>query len=87
MPATEQRDIRLVAIDRTGRQTPAQGWSSVGNTGGSIGEYSVHVPPSSIKQWQLQTRPYNQWIEIRNISLHRGQSTSVEIVTSDDKKP
>jgi RNA polymerase sigma factor (sigma-70 family) len=80
-------DMRLLAVDRAGHQTPARESSGVSTTGGALAEFTVRMPAASIKQWQLQTRPFNQWIEIRNISLHRGQPTSVEIVTSDDKKP
>jgi RNA polymerase sigma factor (sigma-70 family) len=78
--------MRLVAIDRAGHQIPANAWSSVGGSAGLAAEYVVRLPASSIKQWQMQSRPLNQWIEIRNISLHRGQTTSVKITTSDDSK-
>ncbi len=79
--------MRLIAIDRGGHQILAEGWSSVGTAGGLIIEYTVHAFVLSIKEWQLQSRPMNQWIEIRNISLHRGQSTPVKITTSDDHQP
>jgi hypothetical protein len=79
--------MRLVAIDRAGHQIPADGWSSVGGSGGLAAEYAVRLPVASIKQWEMQSRPLNQWIEIRNVSLHRGQPSSVKIATSDDKRP
>jgi hypothetical protein len=46
----------------------------------------VNLPQNSIRQWQLQSRPFDQWIEIRGISLHPGQKTNVTIATSDDQK-
>jgi len=33
---------------------------------------------------RLQTRPYDQWIEFRNVSLVQGTKTDVQVVTSDD---
>jgi RNA polymerase sigma factor (sigma-70 family) len=78
--------MRMIAIDNAGHQIQANGWSSVGSAAGLIIEYTVRVRIASIKQWEFQSRPLNQWIEIRNVSLHRGQPSSVKIVTSDDKK-
>jgi RNA polymerase sigma factor (sigma-70 family) len=77
-------DVRLVVIDRSGRKHVASGYSSARNGGSSyVCEYGVDVPVNSIKECQLQTRPYDQWIEIRNISLHPGQITDVQTATSD----
>lgn len=84
IPANQ--DFRLVAIDRTGRVVPARGTSSISGNTGFVGEFAVSLPRNSIRQWQLQSRPYDQWIEIRGISLHAGQKTNVTIVTSDDQK-
>jgi hypothetical protein len=50
-----------------------------------VEECAVNVPLSQIKGWQLQTRGYGQWIEIRHIALHADQSIDVKIVTSDDR--
>jgi hypothetical protein len=44
------------------------------------------LPLNAIRSCQLQTRPYNQWLEIKNISLTRNQVTTPQITTSDDKK-
>jgi hypothetical protein len=78
-------DVRLVAADRGGKQVVATAVSSVGDATGRMGEYSVRLPQSSISEWQVQIRPFDQWIEFRHISLHRGQKTAVQILTSDDK--
>jgi RNA polymerase sigma factor (sigma-70 family) len=86
-PRNKPQDIRLVAIDQLGQLIPAQLLSGVWDDDQTaLAEFTVRTPARSIKQWQIQTRPYNQWIEIRNISLHRGQTTSVKIATSDDSK-
>lgn len=78
-------DTRLVALDRTGKIIPASGASSVSNNSGYIGEFSVASPQNSIREWQVQTRPFKQWIEIRGISLHAGKKTNVTTATSDDQ--
>ncbi|MGD0767710.1 MAG: sigma-70 family RNA polymerase sigma factor [Tepidisphaeraceae bacterium] len=78
-------DVRLVAIDRAGNIIPAAGTHTAGNDSSFVGEYLVTLPPDSIRQWQLQTRPFDQWIEIRGISLHPNQKTTVTTVTSDDQ--
>jgi hypothetical protein len=79
------RDLRLVAIDHTGKLVPATGSGCASTDSTYVGEYSVALPQNSIRQWQLQTRPFNQWIEIRGISLHPGQKTTVTTATSDDQ--
>ena len=84
---SSNQDHRLLAIDNSGRQIIAEGVGGAGSNSGSVEEYTVKLPRASISQWQLQARPFNQWIEIRNISLRRDQLTSVKIVTSDDKQP
>ncbi|MGD0140806.1 MAG: sigma-70 family RNA polymerase sigma factor [Tepidisphaeraceae bacterium] len=78
-------DVRLVAIDRAGNIIPAAGTHTAGNDSSFVGEYFVMLPPNSIRQWQMQTRPFNQWIEIRGISLHPGVKANVTTVTSDDQ--
>jgi RNA polymerase sigma factor (sigma-70 family) len=78
-------DVRVVAVDRAGKIVPATGAGSASNNSGYVGEFSVTLPQNSIRQWQIQTRPFNQWIEIRGISLHPGQKTNLTTVTSDDQ--
>jgi predicted DNA-binding protein (UPF0251 family) len=77
-------DVRLIAIDYSGRQHTAESGSSVANDAGTMTQYSISLPQRSIREWRLQSRPFNQWIEFRNVSLHRGQKTSPIIVTSDN---
>jgi RNA polymerase sigma factor (sigma-70 family) len=86
MGKVTREDVRLVAVDFSGRQVPAESGSSVSNGAGTMTQYSVDLPPRSIRQWQLQSRPFNQWIEFRDISLHRGQKTNAQILTSDTSK-
>jgi len=80
-------DTRIVAIDRAGKTVLARSVTNAGDGATTFaGEYSVDLPLNLIQQWQLQARPFDQWIEIRGISLHPGQKTNVTIVTSDDRK-
>ena len=51
------------------------------------GEMYVPLPLSSLRELQYRYRPFDPWMEIRNISLHPGQATKVEIVTSETMAP
>ena len=79
-------DVRLVAIDLAGKIVPAVGTNSLSTDSGYVAEFSVALPQNSIREWQLQTRPFDQWIEIRNVSLHPGRKTNVTTATSDDQQ-
>jgi RNA polymerase sigma factor (sigma-70 family) len=79
------QDLRMVAVDRAGNLVTADGAGNINSANNYVGEYSVPLSQNAIRQWQLQARPFNQWIEIRGISLHSGQKTNVTIVTSDDQ--
>jgi hypothetical protein len=72
---------RLVAVAGDGAEHAA--W--IGNS--SAGDYGTAVfrdlPRSSIKEFQLQMRPY-LCVEFRGISLQPGQRTQVTVVSSDD---
>jgi hypothetical protein len=78
-------DIRLLAIDQIGRATVATPVVTSFGDSNMVGEFRVAIPVARISYWLLQYRPFDQWIEIRHISLHRDQKTRVEIVTSDGK--
>lgn len=78
-----REDVRLVAIDYSGRETVAEFGNMVSNGAGTMSQYSIVLAPHLIRQWRLESRPFNQWIEFRNISLHRGQKTDPKISTSD----
>jgi RNA polymerase sigma factor (sigma-70 family) len=84
-PQAQYPILRLVAVDRSGRQTVAQGGFGMWQSGSSMLEFTVRLTAGSISAWKLQTRTYDQWIEFRNISLHRDQTSFVEVVTSDDQ--
>jgi RNA polymerase sigma factor (sigma-70 family) len=81
--ATET-DVRLVAIDRNGEEHPAASGGGVSNSAAMLRAFTSELPVNEIKTWELQTRPYDQWIEIRHIALHPGQNIGVQIATSDN---
>jgi hypothetical protein len=77
-------DIRVVAIDQSGAEHPC-GYSNGSNDGRTIIHYcNVALAPADIKQWKLETRAFDQWVEIRHISLHSGQASTVQVATSDN---
>jgi RNA polymerase sigma factor (sigma-70 family) len=78
-------DTRVLAVDNTGRQIPAMFRNRSSNEKAMVAEVSVRAPLASLKECQLQTRPFDQWIEIRGISSALNQTTAVKAVTSDDR--
>jgi hypothetical protein len=46
--------------------------------------YNVPVSPAKVKEIQVQSRPFDQWIEFRNVCIDPKQHTDVMIATSDD---
>jgi hypothetical protein len=77
-------DVRLIATDNSGADHPCKCNHLVNDAKAYIGDWSVDLPVAQIKQWQLQSRPFDQWIEIRNIAAQAGQGTQAQIVTSDN---
>jgi RNA polymerase sigma factor (sigma-70 family) len=78
-------DTRLVVYDKSGKQHTARGYSMASSESGFVGDFGIDLPIASIQKCEFQTRPLNQWIEIKNISLHAGKMTDVQISTSDQK--
>lgn len=79
-----EAQARLVAVDSAGRvhepaDEPAMFLPAML---GHIVMTSVRFPglkSSELKELRIQVRPYH-WIEFRNIALHPGQRTRVEVV-------
>jgi hypothetical protein len=76
---------RVVAVNRAGQVRPARVRRMVNSGAISSGEYAVPFPRKDVKELQYQTRPYDQWMEIRNVSLDPAKPTKVEVATSDAK--
>jgi beta-lactamase regulating signal transducer with metallopeptidase domain len=72
-------EVRVIAIDREGREhlTFARGGGSGGNAHLLVSRFPG-LALADIREFQFQTRPFRQ-IEFRNVSLHRGQQSHVEI--------
>jgi hypothetical protein len=79
-------DVRFTAIDRAGKPVPTNCVNATGSADTLVAEYNVNLPLKSIREWQLQSRPFDQWMEIRGISLHAGQRKNVTAATSDDQQ-
>ncbi|MGD0899700.1 MAG: protein kinase, partial [Thermoguttaceae bacterium] len=70
--------MRLVAVTRDGGERAS--WiGSIAHNGEAFFE---GLPLSSINEFRLQARPY-AWVEFRNVSLHPGQRTDVQVVVPD----
>ncbi len=72
LPVTHNiRDVsvRLVAVDRDGKEHPAEIRSStgVGDYHQLVGEFDL--PPEQIKEFRIQTRPYER-VELQGVSLN-----------------
>ncbi len=84
---TSRDDFRLVAFDSQGREIVLPGNSFVGwtgaDSGGYVADYSGPIAPPGIGRLEFQMRPFNEFIEIQNISMHLSQGTHPVIKTSD----
>jgi RNA polymerase sigma factor (sigma-70 family) len=79
------KDARqVIVIDTAGKPhtVTAQGIGSNGAT--QHIDYIVRLPLQRVKEIQLQTRPYDQWMEIRDVCFDPAHPTQIKIVTSDD---
>jgi hypothetical protein len=72
-------EVRVIAIDREGREhvTFARGGGSGGNANLLVARFPG-LALADVREFQFQARPYRQ-IEFRNVSLHRGQQSHIEI--------
>ena len=74
------RDARIVAIGADGREhiaTSAQ-WGGGGKLYQITSTFDK-LPLKDVKTFRFQTRPY-EWVEFRNVSLHAGEKTNVEVI-------
>jgi hypothetical protein len=90
-------DFRLVAQESQDRQTTlpltafvmtkgtTAGWSATANVA-DVAEYSAPINLSDIRELEFQTRPFDEFIEIRNVSMRLNQKTTPQVSTSDGTK-
>jgi hypothetical protein len=79
----ENQATRVVAIDQGGRPHTVRLRRMVHSRGIATGEFQVNMPLRGLKEFQFQTRPFDQWIEIRNVCLDPAKPTKVETATSE----
>jgi hypothetical protein len=79
-------DQRIVAIDTDGHLFQTTQMESVRNTGMyCYWHLSVlHLPLERLSRFELQTRPFDQWIEFDNVSSDPVRGGPVVVRTSDD---
>jgi len=75
---------RLVAVDAAGR-THAGELGGVGGGGSKLFTAKFDLPLKKIKEFQLQSRPYDEWAEFKDISLQAGQKTRPWVLTRGPK--
>ncbi len=75
-------EVRLAALDVGGDVHIGKSGGGGGVDGFAMREVRfVNVKPADLKTWQLQTRQRKtETVEFRNVSLHRGKVTDVEMV-------
>lgn len=71
---------RIVAIDEENHEhlSAPRGGSSVGNAS-LLSARFPGLPVARVREFRFQTRPFNHHIEFRNVSVHRGQKSPVQI--------
>ncbi|HEY7115266.1 MAG TPA: sigma-70 family RNA polymerase sigma factor [Tepidisphaeraceae bacterium] len=74
---------RVVVIDKAGKSHTAQTMRAASSGAVTSGQYHADVLPRDIKELRFQTRPYDQWIEIRNVCVDPAKPMKVETATSD----
>ena len=60
--------VRLVAVDRAGKEHPAVGDGAVGRKGFYQLVAEFDLSPEEFQEYRLQTRPYER-VEVRNVAL------------------
>ncbi len=81
-----QGDLRMMAIDRNGATHVGSSRGRDQSENSVTAEFDVQLPSEAIDHWEVQVRPFDQWIEIRNVAVRPGENNQVQIVTSDQQK-
>ncbi len=72
-------DCRLVAVDKDEQEHVARRSFLTSVKQVYFEEYDFDVQPDKIKEYRLQTRPYDTEVEFSNVSLIGGEKTDVKI--------
>jgi hypothetical protein len=85
-PNPTDRSIRnrIIAIDQAGTEHQLYPTRMMSDPNGREGDFTVRLPLAQIKELWYQERSFDQWVEIRNVSLHAGKQMKPQIITSDD---
>ena len=79
---------RAVGLDAAGRRYPSSAYSSTaanGRLGLTLGMPDVKA--ADLVRVRLESRPYDDWVEFRDVSVRAGEKTSPTVATSDDGAP
>jgi hypothetical protein len=73
---------QIVAIDVNGQEHPGS------YSGSAMGKFfrqsnvEFDVPTSEIDRIEFRTRPYDQWVEFKNVTLVPGQNLGFQVTSS-----
>jgi hypothetical protein len=84
-----EREVRLVAVDKDGKEYIADAGSGGGMSDYVLKEFRFKsLMPEQIKTWHLQTRArQRESIEFMNVSLDKNQQTPVQMVNIQEAPP
>jgi RNA polymerase sigma factor (sigma-70 family) len=76
------QQAHIVAIDVNGQERPGS------YSGSAMGKFfrqsnvEFDLPPGEIDRIEFRTRPYDQWVEFKNVSLVPGENLGFEVTSS-----
>src|ERR1019366_5401812 len=80
-----KQDWRLVALDAKNIVHQSMDVQSNGNMLFQTTKFRFRsLKREDVMEYQITTRPYDRWVEFRNVSTQPGVLTDVEVQTSDD---
>lgn len=79
-----QQASRLLALDINGNRLEVTAVRITNDGQIQKGEFTLPVPLNMLKSIELQTRPFDQWIEFRDVCMDPAHPTHPTIVTSDE---
>ena len=77
---------RAVAFDDAGKQHESQKVNVRRSNDDVVSNYTFALPAEQIRKVEVQVRGFDQFVEVKDVSLTQGQKTEPKIVITDAKK-
>jgi hypothetical protein len=79
---------RVLAIGQDDAEHPSTGYSSSRIKDATVSEFRFDIPPDQIKEYRLQTRPWDTQVKFANISMNAGENpgAKIEVGAPEPKK-